>query len=380
MTSRSAIVKLVGVLVCLKFAYILISAAAIDLSSREDNIAQSILDKAINIGMRKDAFWYKKIAALGYPVGAVGTDGKRLIDFSQGQSMWAFFPAYPVVNRWISQISGARYELAAMTASLLYSFLALLGCFLFCKNYWQDTGKAFWTTLLIFVFPFHFYFSMYLTEAPFFACLIWAFYWIQENRHVALAITLVPLVLLRPNGLLMLLPIVLFYLERSGSLSFKKENIRPLIMGITFCIPAVLVFAGYLWYQYEMTGTAMAFSSAQAGWGKEFMFPLVALFRRGDINYQVTSTYVVAVSVLMIAYCRRLPISLIILVMIGLLLPLTAGSTYSMIRYLSVVFPLFLILSDITYRYRYRLVFLFILVVGHLTSFCLWLVDHPLGF
>lgn len=380
MTSRSALLKLVGVLVCLKFAYILMSATAIYLSYKEDTTAQSILNQAVNIGMKKDAFWYKKIALRGYPAAPIDVDSKKVMDFSQGQSMWAFFPAYPVVNRWISQISGAIYELAAMMASLLYSFLALLGCFLFCNNYWQDTGKAFWTTLLIFVFPFHFYFSMYLTEAPFFACLIWAFYWIQEKRHLALAITLVPLVLLRPNGLLMLLPVVLYYLEGNGSLSFKKENIRPLVVGITFCIPAVLVFAGYLWYQYEMTGTAMAFSRAQAGWGKEFMIPLFALFRRGDINYQVTSTYVIAAALLVIAYWRRLPISLMVLVIIGLLLPLTAGSTYSMIRYLSVVFPLFLILSDIICHFRYRVVLIGILLAGHLASFWLWYTDHPLGF
>lgn len=374
------LIKLILILLLLKASYLLFAVA---LSSTATGIPAYSFDiqSYIELAMQKDAYWYKSIAEHGYPSGILQGDDTRLTDFTQEQSAWAFFPAYPFLNQCISTWLSVPYEMAALITSLIFSILAICGCFLFCKSYWNDAYKAFWGTLIIFLFPFHFYFSMFLTEVPFFACLIWSFYLIRKNKLILPALLLVFLVLLRPNGILCLLPISLFYLEEKQLRSLKHLKWKHILNIILLCLPAVLLFGGYLIYQKEMTGHYLAFSAAQKGWGKEFMFPLLALFRRGDLNYQVTSCYTVLAFILLIKMRKRLSLSFFLLVGINLILPLCAGSTYSMIRYLSVSFPLFLLISELVFGWNHKVVLVCIMLgLMQLGSLYFWISGHPLGF
>jgi hypothetical protein len=105
--------------------------------------------------------------------------------------------------------------------------------------------------------------------------------------------------------------------------------------------PLALVLYGM--YQYQMTGNYMAFGAAQAGWGRRFMFPFMAFFREGDVRMQFNSVYTILVMVYAIYFARKMPLSFQLLVWIGLLLPLTAGSVVSMPRFISMLFPLIFI-------------------------------------
>lgn len=371
--------QLITILLLLKVSYLLLGIGL----SKFDAIAVEYgfsANSYMELAIRKDAGWYRKIAQEGYPQGTVQADGSRLLDLSQGQSSWAFFPAYPKSNALLSDTMSLRYEQAAFFTSIVFSILALLGCFLFFKQYWEEESKAFFGTLVVFLFPFHFYFSMFLTEAPFFACLIWAFYGIQKRNLWLTSMLLVFLLLLRPNGLILLLPIYLFYLEQNkiAYLDFYKS--KTAWTGILMCVPAVLAFAAYLVYQHEMTGHYFAFSMAQQGWEKKLTFPLLALFRRGSVNYQVTSMYVLLTGIFLAFNYRRLPLSLNVLCWLSILLPLTLGVTYGIIRYISIVFPVFIVVTELLYPLKNKGVILLGLYILHLASFCLWIVDHPLGF
>jgi len=371
--------QLVGVLFLLKVGYLLFSISVAAVSGLHQKY-QFKVESYAEIGMRKDGYWYKKIAEEGYPKGEEQAAGGRLLDFSEGQSAWAFFPAYPVFNRWLNELAGISYENAAFITSLLFSVAAILGFFLFCKAYWQDEQKAFFSTLVLFAFPFSFYYSMFLTEAPFFAFLIWSFYAIQRKQYLALSILLIPLVLLRPNGLILLLPVFLFILEKEQIPIVRFVSLQKGMIYLLYFVPTLLFFSGYCYYQKQMTGYYFAFSQAQQGWGKTFMFPLFALFRKGDFNYQFTSVYAVLIIIMLLFAWRKLPLSFNIMILISLCLPLTAGSTYGLIRYMSVVFPIFLLIADWLYPLGRKWLLISGLYLLQLASFYLWLADFPLGY
>ena len=65
-----------------------------------------------------------------------------------------------------------------------------------------------------------------------------------------------------------------------------------------------------------MTDHYFAFIKAQAGWYKEFMFPLLSLFRRGDLATQFNSVYTILFMLLAIVMAKKLPLSLNVLIWI----------------------------------------------------------------
>jgi hypothetical protein len=379
MTNSRSISYLTGLLIFIKISYLLFSMLLGRFAYLEQDYGFD-LNSYAEMAMRKDAFWYQGITQDGYPAVDSSEDDGALLDFSTGQSAWAFFPGYPVFNRVVMDVLAVDYHLAAFINALLFSFAGIIGFFLFCKDYWQDTEKAFFSALVLFVFPFHFYFSMFLTEAPFFAFLIWSCYAIQRKKSLLLSLLLIPLVVIRPNGLVLLLPLGLYYLAQNQVPLFQSLRYRKTYQGVVLFLPALVGFTAYCFYQKMMTGYYFAFSEAQQGWGKTFMFPLFALFKSGNANAQFTSCYVVVVSLFAIIYRNKLPFSLNLMIVVSMLLPLTAGSTYSMIRYMSVVFPLFMVVSDLLYRVSYRKLALASLFILQLASFYLWLADYPLGF
>ena len=68
-----------------------------------------------------DATWYRSIAEHGYPLPLPrGADGGAL------QSEWAFYPAYPLLVRAVTAVTGGSWEVVAPTTSLVLGALAAL--------------------------------------------------------------------------------------------------------------------------------------------------------------------------------------------------------------------------------------------------------------
>ncbi len=374
MFSKGTVGKLILLFLLIKLSYLSVSVVWSRMGLVEAEYRFSVAGYT-ELAMRKDAFWYKKIATQGCPALEEADES-----YFEEQSVWAFFPAYPLFNRWLSRLFALPYERAALLASLLFSIGGLLGFYFFCRRYWRDQDKAVFGTLLLLVFPFHFSQSMFLTEAPFFLFLIWAAHAVQTRNNALLALLLLPLVLLRPNGLVLLLPLYLYFLEQRSIPLLRFYRYRDSYLGVLLCLPACLAFLAYGYYQYLQTGFFFAFSLAQQAWGKSFMFPLLALFRQGNFNYQATSWYVILICLLLFFGRKKLPLSFHVMVLISLFLPLTAGSTFGMIRYISVIFPVSLLYVEMLYPVAKSGLLLLLLYGLHLGSFYLWFADYPIGF
>lgn len=332
-----------------------------------------------------DGAWYQSIAENGYPA----VKEKRDLGYTSKtgviQSAWAFFPGYPMLSASIMKLTAMSYPLTALLLSLVFSFIAVWVLFDFCKLSFQNERMAFWITLCFFLSPFSYYFSVFYSEAVFFSFMVLSFNAILRKKYVVLLFYLIPLVLIRPNGIVLLLPLYLFHLEQTGLLIqyklrltsfFNKQNI---LRSLSF-LPVLLVFVGYLYYQYQKTGYAFAFSIAQIGWYKKSTFPLFSFFNRSDIGTQFNSIYTLVAMVFAAYHYKKFKLSENVLIWLFILLPLCAGTTISMARYIAIIFPLFIVLYKNVYAYKYKLGFALGLLVLHLFSLYPWLINHSLAY
>lgn len=327
----------------------------------------------IDLAKKKDAGWYEGIATYGYQ--SLQENGK--FDISQEQSNWAFFPLYPLSAYSLAALLNTRYDNAAFILSLFFSLFALLGIYVFARNYWEDDENALFTAGVFLLLPFHFYYASFITESLFFSLLIWAFVFIQKGRIILTALCCCALVLCRPNGILLLLPISLFALE--------KKNIQNYFSKLAFkeyliIIPAVISFLLYGVYQYKMTGVFMAFSSAQEAWGKKFTWPWTGFFNSGSLSDQFNSIYVIAMILFVISQRKKWPLSFHLIFWISLLLPLIGGSTDSMPRYLSIVFPITILIAQLLFSFKRAKLILCLLLLLQLLSFYPYLRNWDMGF
>lgn len=221
---------------------------------------------------------------------------------------------------------------------------------------------------------------MFYTEALFFTFLLFSFIAIHNKKHFYLSLLLVPLILLRPNGLILLVPLFLYFLEQNMLIEKWKLNWnllfskKKLLLASAF-ISGPIAFAAYSWYQYKMTGYPFAFSIAQAGWYREFMFPLLAFFRKGDLATQFNSIYTIIVIVYAFSIRKKLPLSMNSLIWISLILPLCSGSVTSMTRFISIIFPLFLILASQLEKFKFKNDLLILLAGLHFITFSTWILN-----
>lgn len=373
------ILRIVIISIIVKVLYI-----AFSIFAQGDSSALSMRGYCNTIN-RNDTGWYEKIASNWYPT----ITDKKDLGYNNGpefkQSEWAFFPLYPGLIRITMKWLNIDFSLSALIWSLILSTLAFIGFYLFCEIYLNDSKKAFYCSLVFLLFPFHYYYSMMYTEALFFTLLIFSFISIHYQRSLALSVLIIPLVLVRPNGIFALIPLYLYFLERNSIVSKWKINFsalfskRVVLQSLLF-LTGPIAFLLYCAYQKHMTGYYFAFSIAQAGWYKEFMFPLLSLFRRSDFTSQFNSIYTIVVIIIAFLSWKKLPLSLNIFIWINILLPLCSGSTISMQRYIAIIFPLTIIVSLWFYDMKYRYFMLGILFSLQLFVFYYWLTWSPFSY
>lgn len=378
--NKRIVLILIGISFALKLIYLLLNAAVV-----EGESSKSLYHQYVSIGMKNDAYWYESIAEKGYS----RITEKKDLGYANGadykQSEWAFFPMYPLTVGGFAKLYGGDYKSSASILSLLFSALALIGIYWFSLLYFKDKQKALFVSLLFLLFPFSFYYSLFYTEAYFFCCMIYAFIAVHYRQYFVLSLCIIPLVLLRPNGIIILLPLYLYYLEHNNLLlrykfDWKKIFSLKNILISLFFITGPLAFLGYCIYQYKMTGYYNAFSIAQAGWYKEPTFPLLALFRRSNFASQFYSFYTIVALIFAGFSWKKLPLSLNILTWLCLLMPLSGGSVISMGRYISVIFPLFLMLGSLLYKTKYKYPILAVVFSMQLLSFYAWVMEYKVAF
>ena len=372
------ILKLVTASLLLKIAYLFFAFIILG------NAEILSLDGYIGITKRNDTGWYEKIATNWYPrvTDKIELGYSNKADYKQSE--WAFFPFYPGLNRMCIKWFNVDFNLSGFIWSMLFSVLALSGFYIFCKLFINESKKAFYYSLVFLLLPFHYYFSMMYSEGIFLTFLIFSFISIHTRKYLYIPILMIPLVLARPNGIVAMIPLYLYFLEKNNIVSkkyfdftllFSRKNILQSLLFLT----GPLAFIAWLMYQKQMTGYCFAFSIAQAGWYREFMLPFLSFFRRGDFATQFNSWYTLLIIFLSIFMWKKLPLSLNLLIWTSLLLPLCSGSMTSMPRFTSIIFPITIIYGDWFYSTKYKYAILLVLFSLQLFTFYYWLIGDPFG-
>lgn len=328
----------------------------------------------LNLYSRADAGWYRVIALYGYS----GIPEHEMTGWGNDKLHFAFFPLLPACISALMQIPGLGFHSAAFVFSLFILGALVSVAYNFLLSIKLPEDRAFRILVLMLLFPFSLHFYFVYTETLFLTLLMSAFLLIIRKRWTWLMLCAGLLVLTRPNGVFMMLPLLLFQFkqaEKTGLKGFQSALQTPALYSLLI-MP--LVFIAWMCCQHQLTGDWFAFATAQSGWNKHAMFPLLALFRNGFWQEQLTSVYCIAVMLLAIWNIKVWPGSFSLLFWIGILLPLSAGSVISMNRYIAVLFPIYIQDRLARYSLRYFNWICVLLILLQLICLKLWLDGNSL--
>ena len=245
------------------FAAALAGAASIDASGRanEANFDEPSLthpfdgltDDLLSPLARWDSTWYLGIADHGY----------------EGGLDTAFFPLYPLLVRAL--VAPFASEGALLVSAYVVSLACFLGALLLLQRLVElELGRrvATATVWLLALFPAAVYFGAPYSESVFLLVSVGAFYAARTERWAWAGVLAAAASATRSAGLVLLVPLVLFWLE---------SRPRP-ASALAWLGLAPLGVAGYALYLGLDHGDALAFVDAQEAWFRDFAGPFVGVW------------------------------------------------------------------------------------------------------
>ncbi len=177
----------------------------------------------------------------------------------------AFFPLYPYMERFLGLVTGGP-----LIAGLIISNIA--GLILFIVFYRLvkddfDESLAGRTVLYLAVFPTSFFLAAAYNESLFLCLTLLSFYMMRHGRWWQAGIFGLLAALTRSSGLFLLLPFCYEYLRQH---QFQWKAIRFSVFSGLLIPVGVVIFAVYCFIHYH---DALAFSHAQATWGRQLQAP-----------------------------------------------------------------------------------------------------------
>jgi len=201
----------------------------------------------------RNGHWYKQIASEGYEYVA----GRRCNA--------AFFPAYPLLARFVARISGVRVEMALLvvTQACLIGALALTGAYVRARFPHESSEFAEYVVLAMALFPTTFYLRMAYAESMFLFLAITAFYGMVRKWPLAVLSAVIGLATAtRPVGVALVVPFVMHVWGEATS--WRKFLGRAVWLLPLACWGLV----AFMVYQASAFGDPLAFAKAQEQWSE----------------------------------------------------------------------------------------------------------------
>ena len=308
-----------------------------------------------------DGVWYIKIAKSGY----ADADGST-----------AFFPLYPLLLRYVGVLFGGNLVATGIAISLACYGGAV---WLLDKLVRAEFGASAAARAIVYlsIGPLAFFFQAVYTESLFLFLSLACFWYAREGRWRLAGLTGLLATLTRSTGVLLLVPMLVFYYEQRGwSLKRTDNQVINLLM-----IPeGLLVWMTYLSLAFAKP---LLFAGAQAQWQRDMAAPNYSVARGAlaaaqgarqvlsgqflDLYWEVprpSSAYSIAtanlinlafliIAGLLLYYgARRLPAAYTLYALAALAYPLFFPSKYvplmSYPRFTLTVFPLYIALALFT--------------------------------
>jgi len=376
---KNKILTIIIIAITVKIMYVLFSLGYASFSE-EVQIYHS--QDAVELFKRNQSYWYERIAVEGHEKITPDQLGKCEAGDMQ-QSVYAFFPLYPFTVRFSMYAVNTGFNSMALFYSLVFSILLFVLFYKFVLLFYKSEKIAFWSTVVLMVFPFNYYFSMYYAEVLYLMLLMGAFICIHQKRWALFPLLLGLLVLSRPNGLLVLIPLFVYFLEKQISLDpkqWKNLKAKDYLPALTF-LSAPLFLILYGLYLKDMTGDFFALKTAQIGWCRWTTAPWQPLLNSHSWQDYFKIAYLFGFIAISVVYIRKLPLSLNLLIWISLLIPLFYN-TLTVPRYIAVIFVFFMLFGSLMdkLKNKWNIAIVILLFLAQLWTFSFWLISDELSF
>jgi hypothetical protein len=327
---------------------------------------------------RYDSGWYHGIASQGYIYGA------------GGRNNLAFFPVYPMLMRAGGTVLGSRqedYYFAGIVVSWL-AFAAAMTVLYRLALLDLPRPAALRAVMYAAAFPFAYFFGMVYSESVFLLALLLAVYGLRTRRWVVAAVSGAVMTATRVTGVMAVPGLALVAWRVAGA------DRRSRIVALGAVAASMAGIGLYSLFNYQVSGTPFAWYDSITFWGYRpggnpfggVLGLLQALVTR---PYQFLATErmapydtlnalaAIGALALLPLIVRRFNAGYALIVLAGLLLPLSSGQFEGLGRYCSVQFPIALGLASLTGEIRHH-VLLAGSAVLYAIGLAMFVTVHPL--
>ncbi len=300
----------------------------------------------LDVWARWDSGWYASIVEAGYRYS------------TEQPSNVAFLPAYPLAVKAITLLAGNVWISGIVVANLAY-LAALIVLFKLVRLKY-DRAVARRAVLYTAAFPAAFFFYSMYSESVYLLSVVLAFYlWERRKDWPAGALGAVA-ALTRPMGMLLFLSGTAFHLVERGRRVGGVFGVRPRLSRNALSLLLIpLALAGFLAYSYLAFGEPLAFlSSRTVGWNEPLsLLPLshrelaASILDGSILNGQgpalrlLDAGSAIAFLALSVPVFKRLGPAYGLYSLGSLAMPLVV-TLDGLTRYVSVIFPAFMVLAS----------------------------------
>ena len=304
----------------------------------------------LNLPARWDAGWYLSIANEGY------TWDRSL---AESQQNIAFFPALPLIVRYLSEVLGNQPLWTATVLSMLSFLGALVYLLRLARQDLKDEGAALTAVTLLAVYPFSVFYSAAYTEGLFLVAVVGAIYHFRRDELLRAMLWGFLAGLTRPPGCFLSIVLALYTAEtiwRERRLPETRKALVTYADRLAAAAAPGLGMLAYSTYVYFLTGSPFQWAAQNIGWGRVyrsidtvFTDRVAYMYRAGVYGYisELPTDFMYAVAVLFVfaslwGVYRRFGLPYTAFLLLNTLPPMAAGGLLSMGRVTSVLFPAFL--------------------------------------
>jgi hypothetical protein len=316
----------------------------------------------LNLVTKWDGEWYLNIAIDGYHWDdAPRVTGTLPPVVSRPQARLAFFPAYPMLMRAAGWIVGDTIA-GGLVVSLAAFLWALAYVFRLARDEIGDADAA-GAVLLLAFYPFSTFYGVIYTESLFLLAAAGGLYHFRRAEWGRASLWGLVIGLTRPNGFLLSVVLAAAGFERvirqrrAGSFDAREwRRVRAGALAASMPVVGVLIYSAFCW---SLSGDPVMWMRLHRLWGRggQTLAQLVAgqfgeIARLGLVGYLNAMPFDVVNSCAAIfalaaiwPVFRRLGLACGVFIAINVIPPLWSGTTVSVARLTSTLFPLFIWLA-----------------------------------
>jgi Gpi18-like mannosyltransferase len=283
------------------------------------------------------------------------------------QRNFAFFPLFPISTSIISSLLNIDHKIAGILLSnILFCFSALI---LFkLTQYFTNSKVAWYTIACLLVFPTSYLFSAFMSESLYLFLFLASILLGIKQKWVMAGCTGALLSATRNTGIMIIPILIAIYIEKKYqdkkfpgiNLKLLKRLDLKVIFSILIAGSGLLAFMIYL---YNLVGDPLAFINIQRYWDKPVngISPLLAI-PYSFINWQLETSLKIHIYNLGYFFLvtglglwgflkKKLPLSQLAVLAI-VFIPMLSGSMLALPRYISVLYPMYMLAGIVLAKYR----------------------------